>query len=71
MKKLKLTNLESDNLSQKEMNNLKGGENVVCPAACLVLEGEDEDYDASEESSKRGGPLTPIKPIPFPPREER
>ncbi|MCI1779802.1 MAG: TIGR04149 family rSAM-modified RiPP [Bacteroidales bacterium] len=33
MKKLKLTNLENNNLSEKEMNNLRGG-NWTCGCSC-------------------------------------
>jgi natural product precursor len=34
MKKIKLNTLESQNLSNKEMNRVRGGEDVACCCAC-------------------------------------
>lgn len=46
MKKLKLTNLENKKLSEKGMNNLKGGY-FTCTEACISCDQKDEDYYAS------------------------
>ncbi|MCI1779105.1 MAG: TIGR04149 family rSAM-modified RiPP [Bacteroidales bacterium] len=69
MKKLKLTDLENNNLSEKEMNNLKGGKFPACSGVCVVLGEFDLDQDATADESKDEDFNPPKYPRPHPPVE--
>ncbi|MCI1779800.1 MAG: TIGR04149 family rSAM-modified RiPP [Bacteroidales bacterium] len=55
MKKLKLTNLENNNLSEKEMNNLRGGTSCGCACAYEGTPGgsnTSDNYNANNAEGK-------------------
>ncbi|MCI1779798.1 MAG: TIGR04149 family rSAM-modified RiPP [Bacteroidales bacterium] len=73
MKKLKLTNLENNNLSEKEMNNLRGGNACGCgckyegtPGGSTIEANGQANSDGGIWPSDAPGFITPIKVIGHP-----
>lgn len=55
MKKLKINQIENQKLSEKALNNLKGGEGVYCSCGCKYANQGGSSVDANGAANSRSG----------------